>query len=69
MKTLIITSFALLLSYASSAQPNCNVFKWEGDTARYAACELYVQTLHFAQGSYASQIALDSVLKICPTFD
>ena len=69
MKTLFATAFALFLSGASFAQPNCNVFKWEGDTARYEACELYTQAIRFYQGSYASQIALDSVLKVCPTFD
>jgi tetratricopeptide (TPR) repeat protein len=69
MKTLIVSTFILLLTFASSAQPNCNVFKWEGDTVRYEACELYTQAIRFYQGSYASQVALDSVIKICPTFD
>jgi len=69
MKTLIFSAFILLLPFTLSAQPNCNVFKWEGDTARYEACELYTQSLRFYQGSYASQVALDSVIKICPTFD
>ena len=69
MKTLTAAAIALSAAFASFAQPNCNVFKWEGDSARYAACELYHVAIEFYQGSYASQVALDSVLKICPTFD
>lgn len=68
MRTLLTTTL-LALAFFCGAQPNCNLYKWQGDSSGYKACELYVATLHFYQGSRASQIALDSVLRICPTFD
>lgn len=67
VRLLIICFF--LYSKCLPAQPNCNVYKWAGNTACYKACELYVNSSDFAQGSRESQILLDSVLQICPDFD
>lgn len=69
MKPRFFTSFFFLCALALQAQPNCNVYKWKGDTVCYKACEFYVNTMGFAQGSRESQIMLDSVIRICPQFD
>jgi tetratricopeptide (TPR) repeat protein len=51
-----------------SAQPNCNVYKWNGDSICYQACKIYTERLHYPQGSMLSQVVFDTVIAVCPTF-
>ncbi len=60
---------AWLLPIAACAQPNCNLYKWSGDSACYRACQYYSERLDYAQGSRESQMVFDSVIAVCPAFD
>jgi tetratricopeptide (TPR) repeat protein len=50
-------------------QPNCNVYKWQGDSACYEACLESTKAIAFAQGSKASQMHFDKAIALCPSFD
>jgi len=69
MKIQYTSLFLLLLALPATAQINCNVYKWSGDSACYRACQVYDFANQMAQGSRASQILCDSVIAICPNFD
>ncbi|OFY64146.1 MAG: hypothetical protein A3H98_14345 [Bacteroidetes bacterium RIFCSPLOWO2_02_FULL_36_8] len=49
-------------------QPNCNIYKWEGDTLCYNACLEAIKAIEFEQGSKESQIHFDKAIELCPTF-
>jgi tetratricopeptide (TPR) repeat protein len=51
-----------------AAQPNCNIYKWNGDSICYQACKIYTERLNYPQGSMLSQMVFDTVLAVCPTF-
>lgn len=67
-----ICPFILFLSLFANfaySQPNCNLYKWSGDSACYQACQYYSERSKFAQGSRGSQMVFDSVIALCPAFD
>lgn len=68
MKTLYLLIF-LLSATVLSAQINCNVYKWSGDSACYQACQVFDNARYSIQGSRFSQSLYDSVITICPNFD
>lgn len=69
MKILALVIFAWLGAIAAHSQPNCNLYKWSGDSVCYQACQQYSERLNYAQGSRESQMTFDSVITLCPTFD
>lgn len=69
MKALTITVIAWACFNGSiSAQPNCNVFKMQGDETCYEACMLATKRVG-PQGSGKSQEKFDKAIKQCPTLD
>ena len=69
MKINALVFLAGLYCITAHGQPNCNLYKWSGDSACYRACQYYSERLDYAQGSRESQILFDSVVAVCPTFD
>lgn len=67
MRMLLIFVLAVL-SARLAAQPNCNVFMYNGDELKYRACRALEKTRGHYQFSRAYQEALDEVLAIDSTF-
>jgi len=68
MKNLIL--IILLFSFSSVfAQPNCEAYKYYGDTLKYEACKKAMETKGNYQFSREYQTILDESLTIDPTFD
>ena len=69
MKILLIKIAVLCCVCPIQAQPNCNVFLWEGDTAQYKACQLLTENQHqYYQFSKEFHHLVDSAISICPHF-
>lgn len=64
-----LSIFSLLSVCVCLAQPNCNVYKWQGDSACYKACLESLEAIRFPQGSKESQIHFDKAIALCPSFD
>lgn len=67
----LINIFVLLYLYAvaAKAQPNCNVFLWNRDTAQYNACKLLAENQQkYYQFSKEFHHLVDSAIQICPYF-
>lgn len=69
MKILQTATLLWLCAAPARSQPNCNLYKWSGDTVCYRACQYYAERLNYAQGSRESQMTFDSVIALCPAFD
>lgn len=68
MKNLIIIVF--LIAFANVfAQPNCEAYKYYGDTLKYDACKKAMEIKGHYQFSKEYQTVLDESLEIDPTFD
>ncbi len=67
MKKLLIISMTLT-SWCLFSQPNCNVYKMNGNQACYEACKLATEG-EGAQGSKESQEKFDKATELCPAFD
>lgn len=63
-------SFLLLLflPIAALSQPNCNIYKLNGNDSCYQACEVATSGLG-AQGSRVSQMRFDRAIALCPDLD
>jgi tetratricopeptide (TPR) repeat protein len=60
----------LLLSFSSVfAQPNCEAYKYYGDTLKYEACNKAIEINGHYQFSKEYQTILDESIEIDPTFD
>lgn len=69
MKILLIKIAVLCCVCPIQAQPNCNVFLWEGDTAQYKACQLLTENQQqYYQFSKEFHHLVDSAISICPHF-
>lgn len=69
MKVLFVVVSVFLCIYTIEAQPNCNVFLWEGDTAQYKACKILTENQsNYYQFTQAFHKLVDSALLICPYF-
>lgn len=51
------------------AQDNCNVFLWEGDTAKYTACTYLENAPRRYQLTFAHHAIRDSAIRIAPHYD
>ena len=51
------------------SQPNCEAYKYYGDTLKYNACNKAMEIKGHYQFSKKYQIILDESIKIDPTFD
>lgn len=68
MRLLLISCF-FFLSVHLIAQPNCNVYLWNGDTAQYKACQYLESNIEkYYQFSKNFHLVIDSALLICPRF-
>lgn len=65
--TILLLVLAWCLS--AKAQPNCEAYKYLGDTLKYQACLASQGRLGFYQFSYPYQQALDKALAIDPSYD
>jgi len=66
----IFNLIILLLSFSSVlAQPNCEAYKYYGDTLKYEACKKAMEIKGHYQFSKEYQTILDESLTIDPTFD
>jgi tetratricopeptide (TPR) repeat protein len=63
---LLILLFPFLTVFA---QPNCEAYKYYGDTLKYNACKKAMEIAGHYQFSKEYQTVLDESLKIDPTFD
>ena len=62
--------FILLFSFSSvPAQPNCEAFKYFGETLKYEACKKAMEVKGHYQFSKEYQTVLDKSIEIDPTFD
>ncbi len=59
----------LLISLNSFAQPNCEAYKYYGDTLKYQACKKAMEIKGHYQFSKEYQTILDESIEIDPTFD
>lgn len=60
----------LLIPFSSVfAQPNCEAYKYYGDTLKYEACNKAMEIKGHYQFSKKYQIVLDESIEIDPTFD
>lgn len=66
-KIIFLTIFSFIFLFGH-AQPNCNVFLWEGDTIKYKACELSKEFTKYYQFDLKGQAILDSCIEICPYY-
>lgn len=69
IKSITVSVFLLCLTLKAVGQPNCNIYKWEGDTLCFRACLEATKAITFRQGSRQSQIHFDKAIALCPTFD
>jgi tetratricopeptide (TPR) repeat protein len=68
MRLLLIFCF-IFLSVHLIAQPNCNVYLWNGDTTQYKACQYLENNIgKYYQFSQNFHLVIDSALLICPRF-
>ena len=66
---ILLVCFFMLLSVLLNAQPNCNVYLWNGDTAQYKACQYLESNIgKYYQFSRNFHLVIDSALLICPRF-
>jgi len=68
MKNLSLLLVLFSVSYVF-AQPNCDAYKYYGDTLKYEACKKAMEKKGYYQFSKEYQTVLDESLKIDPTFD
>lgn len=69
MKPINILVLILFCSINATAQPNCNVFLWKGDTAQYKACTLLTENQNkYYQFSKEFHHLVDSAIQLCPYF-
>jgi len=68
MRFFLVLILALAIFINSSAQPNCNVFLWEGDTIKYKACTLSEKFKDYYQFDMKGIAILDSCIAICPYY-
>lgn len=68
MKKLIFTIAFLFVFKMGWTQPNCNVYKWNGDTLQYEACKLSEKFDNYYQFDTRGLAILDSCLTICPYY-
>src|SRR5690606_11486794 len=59
----------IFISQFLTAQPNCEVYKFSGDTLKYKACKKAMEVSGHYQFSKEYQTILDEAIKIDPTFD
>jgi tetratricopeptide (TPR) repeat protein len=69
MKRIQFTCLLVLLVAQLSAQPNCEAFKYLGDTLKYKACLKATEARGLYQFSMKYQGIMDEAIKIDPTFD
>lgn len=50
-------------------QPNCNIYKWKGDSLCYHACLETEKAIEYEQGSRESQIHFDKAISWCEKVD
>ena len=64
------TPLMLLFAFSSAfAQPNCEAYKYYGDTLKYEACKKAMEIKGHYQFSKEYQTVLDESIEIDPTFD
>tara|TARA_B110001452_G_scaffold113113_1_gene93858 strand:+ start:590 stop:1429 length:840 start_codon:yes stop_codon:yes gene_type:complete len=64
------TPLMLLFAFSSAfAQPNCEAYKYYGDTLKYEACKKAMEIKGHYQFSKEYQTVLDKSIEIDPTFD
>ena len=68
MRMLLIFVLTVVSSFRLAAQPNCNVYKYNGDDLKYKACKAAEKRSGYYQFSRAYQEALDEALAIDSTF-
>lgn len=69
IKSTLLLSFGLLSVSFSFAQPNCEAFKYYGDTLKYKACKVAETAHRYYQFSREFQAIFDRAIAIDPTFD
>lgn len=69
IKSTLLLSFGLLSVTHGFAQPNCEAFKYYGDTLKYKACKVAETAHQYYQFSREFQAIFDRAIAIDPTFD
>lgn len=68
MKNSLLIIGMLCISLSILSQPNCNTFKWAGDTTQYEACKLSEKFSDYYQFDMRGIAILDSCIEICPYY-
>lgn len=69
IKFILFLSIVLFSTALCFAQPNCEAFKYYGDTLKYKACKVAETAHKYYQFSREFQAILDRAIAIDPTFD
>jgi len=69
MKKILSSYILVLITLHLSAQPNCEAYKYLGDTLKYRACLKAKEAKGLYQFSMEYQAIMDEAIKIDPTFD
>lgn len=67
MRVLVLLSVCMVAA-SVSAQPNCEIYKQDKQTACYEGCNLAVEAAN-EQGTSASQEQFDKAIALCPALD
>lgn len=68
MKLFLFSTFSLCLSVLTTAQNNCNVFLYAGDSCRYKACTFYEEAPTYFQLTKEYHEVIDEAIAICPEY-
>jgi tetratricopeptide (TPR) repeat protein len=69
MKKILLSYTLVLITLQLSSQPNCEAYKYLGDTLKHKACLKASEAKGLYQFSMKYQSIMDEALKIDPTFD
>lgn len=69
IKFILLFSIVLFSTAPGLAQPNCEAFKYYGDTLKYKACKVAETAHKYYQFSREFQTIMDRAIAIDPTFD
>ena len=69
MRLITLLSICCLLCLSAKAQPNCDAYRYMGDTLKYEACKVAEGRAGYYQFSYPYQLALDKALAIDTSFE
>ncbi|MFZ1807081.1 MAG: hypothetical protein WAU36_07670 [Cyclobacteriaceae bacterium] len=65
---IVLTILFLIITVCCFGQPNCNIYKMNGDESCYKACVMAIEAERY-QGFREGQIKFDSAIQLCDKLD